>query len=308
MKNLVIAAVAACGIAAGAAEKAKEAEAAKESGKEESKFPVSVEAGISLDTKFMSYGLVDNKDPIVTPSALVKFFDWGGIGVEALFDTTKYGKRGRWEDGPDYGNRAGKYFELDPSVTVGHSFSNEDFAWIPACIGSVEFELGYSYEYHPRHMGGKTGEPGDDTQFVTLSFGLPDLWLEPAFEIERDIDRDNGTYFNLGLGHAFPLIKGAGEDDDPVLAFRPSVAQGLGTSKRTYGYGLSESHGGLMDTCVKGELTWQICEHLSLSGYVAYYDYVFDRNLRHAAREYEASGHDDTSYHFVAGIGLTASF
>ena len=79
-------------------------------------------------------------------------------------------------------------------------------------------------------------------------------------------------------------------------------------SMRARGYGLADDHGGLMDLCVKGELTWNIGAGVALSGYVAYYDYVFDSTLRDAARAYEATGRDDTSYHFVGGLALTASF
>lgn len=260
----------------------------------------SVEASLAFDSKFMSYGLVDNKDPIVTPSASITLFDHLTLEVAALFDVTKYGRKHG-----EYGNRAGKYMELDPGVSFGWSFSPDDYSWLPT---TIETSLGYSYEYHPRSMGGGTGEPGDDTQFITAEIALPDLWLEPTLSFERDIDRDNGTYLNLELGHSFALIDSDNEDDDPMLVFRPSVAQGLGNTQRTRGYDLAEHHGGLMDLCVKGELTWNICKGIALSGYVAYYDYVFDSTLREAARDYEASGRDDMSYHFVAGLALTASF
>ncbi len=260
---------------------------------------LSTEVGVAFDSKFMSYGLVDNKDPIVTPSVAVTAFDWVTFGVSAIFDTTKYGKKA------GYGNRAGRCTELDPGVSLAHAFSPEDCAFLPT---TVALALGYMYEYHPRGMGGGTGEPGDDTQFVTFEVALPDLWIEPTLAFERDIDRDDGTYVNLELGHTFALIDGVGEGDDPVLAFRPSVAQGIGNTQRTRGYGLAEDHGGLMDLCVKGELTWSVGGGFALSGYVAYYDYVFDSTLREGARAYEATGPDDTSYNFVAGIALSASF
>lgn len=260
--------------------------------------PVSAEFSLAFDSKFMSYGLVDNNDPIVTPSASVEFFKHLTVEVAALFDTTKYGRK--WGE---YGNRGGKYIELDAGSAFHWIFSPEDVAWLPTRVGVA---IGYAYEYHPRHMGGGTGEPGDDTQFVIAGLELPDLWLEPALEIERDIDRDNGTYVNLELGHTFALIDGDGED--PLLAFRPSVAQGLGNTQRTRGYDLAKDHGGLMDTCIKGELTWRIGDNLALSGYVAYSDYLFDSTLREGARAYEASGRADSSYHFTAGLALTASF
>ena len=256
---------------------------------------MTTEVGLAFDSKFMSYGLVDNKDPIITPSAAVTFFDWLTFEVAALFDTTTYGRKA------GYSNRGGRYIELDPGVSLGHAFSPDDYAFLPT---TVEFSLGYAYEYHPRAMG----EAGEDTQFVTFEVALPDLWVEPTLAFERDIDRDNGTYVNLELGHTFALIDGESEGGDPLLAFRPSVAQGIGNTQRTRGYGLADDHGGLMDLCVKGELTWNIGAGVALSGYVAYYDYVFDSTLRDAARAYEATGRDDTSYHFVGGLALTASF
>ncbi len=284
--------------------------AAKETEEETDESPleglISVEAGVALDSKFLSYGLVDNNDPIVTPSASITFFDWLTFGVEALFDVTKYGKKA------GYGNRAGRYFELDPSVELRHTFSEEDASWLPT---AVELAVGYSYEYHPRSMGGGTGEPGDDTQFVTFEIGLPDLWIEPTFAYERDIDRDDGTYLNLELGHEFSLIDGEGEDDDPVLALRPSVAQGFGNSQRVAGYLCKDwdeetplHHSGLMDTCLKLELTWNICDHVALAGYVAYYDFLFDRQIRDASRGYEAHGRWDESWNFIGGLSLTVSF
>ena len=35
---------------------------------------VSAEVGLAFDSKFMSYGLVDNNDPILTPLAALTFF------------------------------------------------------------------------------------------------------------------------------------------------------------------------------------------------------------------------------------------
>ena len=273
---------------------------------------VSVEAGIALDSKYMSYGLVDNNDPIITPSACITFFDWLSFGVDAIFDATPYGRK--IIDGErTYTNRGGKYQELDPYVEIGHAFTPEDCEWLPT---TVEFALSYCYEYHPESMGRAHRDSwGEPSQFITLEMGLPDLWLEPAFTYERDIDRDDGTYLNLELGHTFSLIDGENEEDDPVLALRPSVAQGFGTANRV-GYYLWKDnengdplhHAGLMDTCVKLELTWNICEYLSLSGYVAYSDFLFDQQIREASRYYEAHGRWTDSYNFFGGIALNFAF
>ena len=260
---------------------------------------VSFEASLMFDSKFMSYGLVDNKDSIITPSATATFFDIFSLGVSAIFDTTKYGKKA------GYSNRGGRYTELDPAANICYDFSPEDFSWLPT---TFSFCLGYMYEYHPRSMG----EAGEDTQFVTLEMNLPDVFLEPCFLYERDIDRDDGTYLNLELGHTFAIIDAKEEGTDPILDFRLSVAQGFGNAQRVKGYltkldGEALDHAGLMDTCFKGEITYRMCEMFSVSGYVAYYDYLLDQETRSASNVYEATGKDDHN-NFVCGVALTASF
>ena len=261
---------------------------------------VSAEAGLAFDSKFMSYGLVDNNDPILTPSAALTFFDWVTLGVEAIFDTSSYGKRAGYRD------HAFRYQELDPGVAIGHAFGPDDAAWLPT---TVAFELGYMYERHPRIVD-------DDTQFLTFSVGLPDLWFEPTFSYERDIDRDDGTYLNLEVGHTFSVVEGKEEGDDDVLAFRVSLAQGWGDRRRVVAYlpdvGNDEAEGlgraSMMDTCVKGELTWNITDGVSLGAYIAYYDYLFDSHARNSAKAYEATGSHTDSYSFVTGVSLAVSF
>lgn len=265
---------------------------------------MTAEFGLAFDSKYMTYGLVDNRDPILTPSASATFFDVLTFELESIFDLTKQGKKsGRT-------NRGGKYMELDPSVYASWSFSPDDHAWLPTAL---DVSVGYSYEYHPRSMNGK--ENGwADTQYVWAEVELPDLWIEPLLYLERDLTRDDGTYANLEIGHTFPLIDSDEEDGDPVLAFRPSVGQGVGNTQRARGYlwdmkrDEALDHGGLMDTCVKGELTWAVCSWLELTGYVAYYDYLFDSRMREGARGYTERDSDDRSYHFVAGLALSAAF
>jgi hypothetical protein len=63
-----------------------------------------------------------------------------------------------------------------------------------------------------------------------------------------------------------------------------------------------------MDTCIKGELTWTVCDWLSVSGYVAYYDFLFDSTIRESVRGYESTGRADRSYNFVGGLAVTATF
>ena len=262
---------------------------------EKDEIPVSAEFGLSFDSKYMTYGVIDGKDPIVTPSAEISFFDTLYLGVESIFDVTKgNGKRG------GYGNRAGEYTTLDSIVGLRHDFD------LGETLGTLSVDVNYIYEYIRRYQNSM-----DDTQYINLELSLGDLWLEPTLAIERDLMADNGTYVNLELGHTFTLIDGEEGDEDPVLTLRPAVGQGFGNTQRNRGY-FDVNHGGLMDTSVSLTAEWAICDCLTLSGYVAYYDYLFDRKLRHAARDYNgewsAADRYRDSYNFVGGLALTASF
>ena len=267
-------------------------------------FPVSAEFGLAFDSRYLTYGVIDGKDPIVTPSAEISFFDTLYFGVEAIFDVTK-----------GNGGRAGRYSTLDAIVGLRHDFD------LGETLGALSVDVNYIYEFIPRRNwdDDKCNWKVDDTQYVNLELSLGDLWLEPTLAIERDLMADNGTYANLQLGHTFAIIDGANEGDDPVLTLRPAVGQGIGNTQRTRGYFADTTegfdHGGLMDTSVSLTAEWAICNHLTLSGYVAYYDYLFDRTMRHAARDYNGdwpanseSSRYRESYNFVGGIALTASF
>ena len=287
-KTLCAAAVFGCVAAATAADEVAEAE----KGEVEETPIVSAEFGLQLDSKYMTYGVIDGKDPILTPSAQLTFFDWAYVGVESIFDLTKgNGKRGV------YGNRAGQWTTLDAIVGLAHEFElTED-------IG-LSVDANYIYEYIRRYhsdMG--------DTQYINLEFGLTGLWLEPTLAIERDLMADDGTYVNFSLAHTFTLV---GDDDDPTLTFTPSVGQGFGDKHRTRGYGLADDHAGLMDTTIMGEFEWAVCDHVALTAYVAYSDYWFDSKLRHGAREYNGAWSHGSKYadswNFYGGVGVTVSF
>ncbi len=298
MKMMAVACSAvACGTLAAAE---NEAEAEEKSGFSLSDY-VAVEAGVALDSRYMSYGVIDGKDPIVTPSAQITLFDYVYFGVSAIFDVTKgNGKFG------GYGNRAGQWTTLDATVGVAHDFE------LCESLGALSVDFNYIYEYIRRYQ-----DDMGDTQYLNLEFSLGDLWLEPTLAIERDLMADDGTYVNFSIGHEFSLIDGAGEDDSPVLAFRPSIGQGFGNSQRAAGYFVKRKgsedaldHGGLMDTTIMGELTWNICENLSLTGYVAYSDYLLDGTMRDGARAHNADWGNgyDRSWNFYGGIALGVSF
>ena len=270
---------------------------------------LSAEASLSFDSKYLSYGFVDNKDPILTPAGEITFFDWLTFGVSAIFDVTKYGHRA------GYTSRQFQYTELHPTVTLGHSFSPDDIDWLPT---TIEFAIGYDYEYHPNSKIKGTYDPeegtfdksvAEDTQFWTFEFGLPDLYFEPKFYYERDVMRDDGTYLNLEVGHAFNLL----DEEDDTLTLRPSVAQGFGNGQRVKAYAAKEdgeplNHAGLMDTLFKLELGWSICDGVLLTAYAGYSDFLFDRKIRDASRRYEALGKWDYSWNVIAGLGLSLEF
>ena len=61
---------------------------------------VSAEFHIGMDSRYMTYGMIDGKDPIIVPGAQITFFDWVYFGVESIFDVTKgNGKRGGYGAG-----------------------------------------------------------------------------------------------------------------------------------------------------------------------------------------------------------------
>ena len=315
----ILAALCAAGIACGAW---ADEEKAKETTSEEDGFSytpgegvsfgdqqiVTAEFGLAFDSKYMTYGVIDGKDPIVTPSATVTFFDWVYFGVEAIYDVTKgNGKRG------GYGRRAGEWTTLDNIVGIAHDFDLNE------TLGALSVDFNYIYEYMRRyryHNSSGADKDMSDTQYLNLELSLNDLWFEPKLWIERDLMADDGTYVNFEVGHTFTLL---GDDEDKVLTFRPSIGQGAGNTQRARGYftkypGSDEplDHGGLMDTSVKGTFEWTITDWLSLSAYVAYYDYLFDANMRDGARSHNAAWGDADRYRYswnvVGGVALTATF
>ena len=254
---------------------------------------ISTEASLNFDSRYVFYGVVDGKDPIVRPSATATFGDWVYLSAEAIFDLTKgSGKRG------GYGNRAGKYSALYPSIGLAHEFD------LGEQIGTLGVDFGYQYWYTPRSIGEVW-----DTQYLYLELTLEGHWIEPTLYVERDIMADEGTYVNLALAHTFETyIEG--------LSVTPSIAQGFGNSLRTKGY-FAElekvegfDHGGLMDTTIKLELEYEINDWLKLGAYIAYYDYLFDDDMREAAAAYNAEwgAREDKTWNFVGGLSLTAAF
>ena len=249
---------------------------------------------VDYETKVLSYGLPDSDDPNFLPYGELTFFDALSVGTKFYIDTSHIGERmGR-------GDRAWDFWEVDFPVDLRHAFTSDDYDWLPT---SVEVGAGYRYEYHPPRTHVR------DTQFWLADVSLPDLWLVPCLSYERDVIRDNGTYLNLALFHEFEVF------EDVFLV--PSLSQGWGDKKRVRGY-LSDpdmEHGlnraGLMDTRLQLAVRWQIADCLSVSGFVAYSDFLFDRHIRDASRNYIRQGDGgarNNSWTFPVGIAVCLAF
>jgi len=263
----------------------------EEKGEEEDGSFASAETYVGVASRYITYGLISGKDPIVRANGYVTFLDWWYIGAEMLFDMTKgNGKRG------GYGNHAGKLMTLDAQTGLAHKFD------LGETLGTLGVDFYFTYEWIPRHHGIM-----NDTDYLDIELTLNDLWFEPKLWIERDMMLDEGTYVNLEVGHTFALV---GEGKDAELTFKPSFAQGFGNTLRTRGYDLADDHGGVMDSTIKGVFVWTLCENVKVKAYVAYSDYWFDRTLRHGARDHNGAWGSscDHSWNFYGGVGVAMSF
>ena len=251
-------------------------------------------ASLDFASKVLSYGLPDADRPNLLPSGELTFFDSLSAGGKFYIDLTDIGMRmGR-------GDRTWDFWEIDFPVDLRHTFTPGEISGLPT---SVEVGVGYRYEYHPprTHIA--------DTQFWLADVALPDLWLVPRLAYERDTVRDNGTYLNFSLSKEIPLGAGA--------SLVPSVAQGWGDRKRVKGYLPSPDlvgrldRAGLMDTVFGISLVWRVTELLTLAGFVAYSDFLFDRHVREASRNYirqSDGGARNHSWCFPCGISMTLAF
>lgn len=255
----------------------------------------SAEAAVEFHSRYMSYGVVDGKDPIVKPTFCGTFADWVFVGADFICDTTKGNGKGF-----GYGNRAGKYSAIDSYVGLAHEFE------LGESIGTLNTEVGYLYEYATRSY-----EDGSnwDMQYLYAEISLKNPILEPKLYLERELMFDDGTYANFEIGHTIDL----GVICDG-LSVRPSIAQGVGNTQRSLYFRDNESfkgkNAGLMDTCVKIELEYKFSEWCTFGAYAAYYDYLLDGNMRDMAREYNSvwGSECDRSYSFVGGISVKLTF
>ncbi len=254
------------------------------------------EVAFDFCTRQLTYGLVDNREPVMAAKAAVA---WHGLTFDCtmIFDTTKWG-----EKHGGYGNRKGTYQELAFGPGYACAVSPDDFALLPT---TVELFVNHIYEYHPR-VNARNGEENPDTRFVNAGMALPDLWLAPILAAEFDIDNECGAVYVLGdVGHTFALVKAAeGRETDP-LSLTLCAGVGLGNAKRNR-YDAAFDAWAFKDIHCSVSLDWNVTDRLAVSPYVAVYEQLH-RRLREAARTY-IDGEEHASTQVVGGLALNACF
>lgn len=249
-----------------------------------------VTVGADFASQQMTYGLVDNDDPIVTlsGSAAWKVFSFG---VEGIFDTTDWGET----DG-GYGDRKWKWQELDLTPAVSWTF--EELLPTP-----LETELSYCWAHHPDAKDEEGEDANPDTQTIGLSLGLPEIPLSPALSLEWDIDDEEGAvYAMLEVSHSFELLSAEDEDADPVLALELGAGLGMGNAKRN-DFDAEWDHASLKDVQLTAALPWNVGP-LTVRPYAQCTEQV-EHSLRRASRDADPDGH---SFQWVAGVAVEATF
>lgn len=258
--------------------------------------------GLDFCSKQLTYGLIDNPHPILTPSAALRFGHEDGftaeVGVEAIFDTTNWGAK----DG-GYNNRRWKYQELAPGITLSRTWDATD--WLGSALDT---SLNYTYEYHPTACK-KTdaGFANPNTQWLNFEISAGDFWLQPTLAVEYQLmrqgakDEDNGKgglYATFSLAHDFDVGAMIGLDEG-ALTLTPTLGVGMANKKRNLcDFGENETFM-LRDGFGLLELAWSPREGFAITPYVG-----FSQQLDSNAKD--AVGDDD----FVAygGIGVSCEF
>lgn len=253
---------------------------------------------VSLDfcSRQLTYGLVDNRDPILTADGVAAWGDFS-LEVTAIADTTDWGERHG-----GYGDRTGKYQEFAFGPGYTHLLKPEEVSLLPT---PLELGVRYVYEYHAAVNKGQ-GESNPDTQFVYLTAALPELWLAPALSAEVDIDNESGAvYLGAEVGHTFALVSAAGDRATDPLSLSVGAGVGFGNPERNT-YDAEFDAYAFKDVWVSAAFDWQITDTIVLSPYVAVYEHLHQR-LREAARG-TIDGETHTSTQLIGGLRCSASF
>ena len=258
--------------------------------------PPTFEVSLDYCSRQLTYGLVDNRDPILTADGVAAWGDFS-LEVTAIADTTDWGERHG-----GYGDRTGKYQEFAFGPGYTHLLTPEEASLLPT---PLELGARYVYEYHPAVNTSK-GESNPDTQFVYLTAALPGLWLAPALSAEFDIDNESGAiYLGAEVGHTFALVSAAGGRATDPLSLSLGAGVGFGNPRRNE-YDAGFDAYAFKDVWVSAALEWHLNERITLTPYVALYEQLH-RRLREAARAC-IDGETHTSTQVVGGLRLAAYF
>lgn len=254
-------------------------------------------AGIDFTSKQLTYGLIDNPHPIVTPSAEISLgreeLFTVTVGVEAIFDTTNYGAK----DG-GYGNRRRKYQELAPGITLSRTWDTA--SWLGSALDTA---VNYTYEYHPKSCKKPAeGFSNPGTQWLNLELSAGDFWLVPTFTLEYALDdrqdAQGGIYATFDLSHEFDIGTAMGFGEG-ALTLTPRLGLAAANRQRNRAdFGSGES---FMFRDAYGLLEMNIspCEAFAVTPYVG-----FHQQIDSVAKD--AAGDDD--FVCYAGIAFGVSF
>lgn len=244
-----------------------------------------IAVGLDYSSKQVTRGLIDNEEGIATASASI---DWMGFSaeVDGIFNTTDIAK----EEGYDAWDNT----EVDYIVGYGYTFGADDYG----LFTDIELALDYTYEWD----NGGDFEDDDHVQYLHASIGLPEVFLAPTLAGEWMLDQFHGQYYTIELSHGFDLVAGDGEDADPMLALNLSVVQGLANDDYNED-DLGKDFWALRDTTFTATLDWAVCDHLTVSPYIASAD-TFSGTVRDAAK---CEKHGDAG-HIWGGVAISASF
>lgn len=259
---------------------------------------------VSLDfcSKQLTYGLIDNPHPILTPGVSLRLAneEWFTVevGAEAIFDTTNWGYK---EGG--YNNRRWKYQEFTPGITLSRTWDFTD--WMGS---SLDTAINYTYEYHPQSCKKPmAGFSNPNTQWLNLEIAANDFWLRPALTVEYQLVRQGakeeetgkgGIYATFAVAHDFDVGTALGMSEGELI-LTPTLGIGMANKQRNLcDFGESEAFM-FRDGFGRVELTYSPIDGFALTPYLG-----FNQQLNAKARD--AVG--DDAFVLYAGIGVSYDF
>lgn len=257
---------------------------------------LSLEATVEFATRKLTYGLVDNRDPIFTLEGVA---EWHGFTFESSieFETTSWGRKHG-----GYGNRKGTFQEVCFGPGYTFTLSDEHISFLPT---EIELYANYIYEFHapirrPLH------DENPNMQFFNFGVELPELWLSPWFTTEVDVGAECGSvYFNTGVQHTFTLIPSCEARENGTLELTVCNGLGFGNPKRNR-YDSDFNAFAVKDMHVSLALEWYITDNFMIGPYIAVYEQLH-RRVRQEARRY-IDGESHASTQVLGGFIMQCSF